>query len=85
MVADETTAVLVLKQLIQTEVPFFLMVLLLVFQILEWPSPVRKSVGPMKAPSINSVATDPALQYAVALSDQNMVIVWKRVETGGSS
>lgn len=31
MVADETTAVLVLKQLIQAEVPFFLMVLLLVF------------------------------------------------------
>lgn len=53
------------------------------FQILEWPGPVRKGVGAMKAPSINSVATDPDLQFAVALSDQNMVIVWKRVETGG--
>lgn len=39
----------------------------------------------MKGPSINSVATDPDLQYAVALSDQNMVIVWKRVGTDGSS
>lgn len=55
------------------------------FQIFEWPAPVRKGVGPMKGPSINSVATDPDLQYAVALSDQNMVIVWKRVGTDGSS
>lgn len=39
----------------------------------------------MKAPSINSVATDPDLQYAVALSDQNVVIVWKRVENDRSS
>lgn len=39
----------------------------------------------MKGPSINTVATDPELRYVVALSDQNMVIVWKRAETDGSS
>lgn len=39
----------------------------------------------MKGPSINTVATDPELQYVVALSDQNMVIVWKRAETDSLS
>lgn len=39
----------------------------------------------MKGPSINTVAADPELRYVVALSDQNMVVVWKRVETGSSS
>uniref|UniRef100_A0A674MM19 Leucine-rich repeat and WD repeat-containing protein 1 n=1 Tax=Takifugu rubripes TaxID=31033 RepID=A0A674MM19_TAKRU len=54
-------------------------------KILEWPGPVRKGSGPMKGPSINTVAADPELRYVVALSDQNMVIVWKRAETDGSS
>lgn len=39
----------------------------------------------MKAPSINCVATDPDLRFAVALSDQNVVMVWKRVEAEGFS
>ncbi|CAN9501095.1 unnamed protein product [Ophioblennius macclurei] len=47
-------------------------------EVLEWPAPLRPGVGPMDGPSINSVATDPELRYLVALSDKNMVIVWKR-------
>ncbi|KAM6970043.1 leucine-rich repeat and WD repeat-containing protein 1 [Aplochiton taeniatus] len=47
-------------------------------EILEWPSPVKKGGGPVEGPSINSVAMDPELQYLVALSDKNMVLVWKR-------
>lgn len=47
-------------------------------QVLDWPGPIRKGVGPMKGPSINSVTMDPDLRFLVALSDQNMVIVWKR-------
>ncbi|KAI9531914.1 hypothetical protein NQZ68_036715 [Dissostichus eleginoides] len=55
-------------------------------QVLDWPSPMRKGLGGVEAlggvegPSINSVAMDPELQYLVALSDKNMVIVWKREE-----
>ncbi|KAG7217053.1 hypothetical protein INR49_027592 [Caranx melampygus] len=48
--------------------------------VLEWPSPVRKGLGQVMGPSINSVAMDPELRYLVALSDKNMVIVWKREE-----
>lgn len=48
------------------------------FQVLEWPSPVRSGSGPVEGPSINSVAMDPELRYLVALSDKNMVVVWKR-------
>lgn len=55
-------------------------ILLLVFwvQVLDWPGPIRKGVGPVEGPSINSVTMDTDLQFLVALSDQNMVIVWKR-------
>ena len=41
---------------------------------------MRKGLGGVEGPSINSVAMDPELQYLVALSDKNMVIVWKRAE-----
>ncbi|KAF5898332.1 leucine-rich repeat and WD repeat-containing protein 1 isoform X1 [Clarias magur] len=47
-------------------------------EVLEWPSPVRRGTGPVEGPSINSVAMDPELRYLVALSDKNMVVVWKR-------
>ncbi|KAM4545796.1 leucine-rich repeat and WD repeat-containing protein 1 isoform 2-T2 [Odontesthes bonariensis] len=50
-------------------------------EVLEWPSPTRSSLGQMEGPSINSVAMDPELHYLVALSDKNMVIVWKREES----
>ncbi|XP_036974718.1 leucine-rich repeat and WD repeat-containing protein 1 isoform X1 [Acanthopagrus latus] len=50
-------------------------------EVLEWPTPVRKDHGQLDGPSINSVAMDPELQYLVALSDKNMVIVWKREES----
>ncbi|XP_042355464.1 leucine-rich repeat and WD repeat-containing protein 1 isoform X2 [Plectropomus leopardus] len=50
-------------------------------EVLEWPTPVRKGLGQVEGPSINSVAMDPELQFLVALSDKNMVIVWKREET----
>ncbi|XP_062289242.1 leucine-rich repeat and WD repeat-containing protein 1 isoform X1 [Scomber scombrus] len=46
-------------------------------EVLEWPTPVRKGLGEVEGPSINSVAMDPELQYLVALSDKNMVMVWK--------
>ncbi|XP_077402084.1 leucine-rich repeat and WD repeat-containing protein 1 [Vanacampus margaritifer] len=46
-------------------------------EVLEWPAPVRKGHGQVEGPSINSVAVDPNLQYLVALSDKNMVMVWK--------
>lgn len=48
------------------------------FQVLEWPSPVRNGAVPVEGPSINSVAMDPELRYLVALSDKNMVVIWKR-------
>ncbi|XP_073335893.1 leucine-rich repeat and WD repeat-containing protein 1 [Pagrus major] len=50
-------------------------------EVLEWPTPVRKGFGQLEGPSINSVAMDPELQFLVALSDKNMVIVWKREES----
>ncbi|KAK7925229.1 hypothetical protein WMY93_007539 [Mugilogobius chulae] len=50
-------------------------------QILEWPAPHKKDKGPVEGPSINSVTMDPELQYLVALTDRNMVVVWKREET----
>ncbi|KAM9846475.1 leucine-rich repeat and WD repeat-containing protein 1 [Aulostomus maculatus] len=50
-------------------------------QVLEWPGPVRKGGGQVEGPSINSLAMDPDLHYLVALSDKNMVMVWKREES----
>uniref|UniRef100_A0A1A8ENG8 Leucine-rich repeats and WD repeat domain containing 1 n=1 Tax=Nothobranchius korthausae TaxID=1143690 RepID=A0A1A8ENG8_9TELE len=50
-------------------------------QVLEWPSPTRKGLDQTKGPSINSVAMDPELRYLVAVSDKNMVIVWRRKES----
>ncbi|XP_029303605.1 leucine-rich repeat and WD repeat-containing protein 1 isoform X2 [Cottoperca gobio] len=50
-------------------------------EVLEWPTPERKGLGQVEGPSINSVAMDPELHYLVALSDKNMVIVWKREES----
>ncbi|XP_068600324.1 leucine-rich repeat and WD repeat-containing protein 1 [Brachionichthys hirsutus] len=47
-------------------------------EVLEWPTPVRKGVGQIEGTSINCVAMDPELNFLVALSDRNMVIVWKR-------
>ncbi|XP_069001636.1 leucine-rich repeat and WD repeat-containing protein 1 [Embiotoca jacksoni] len=54
--------------------------LVLPTEVLEWPTPLR-SGGPLRGPSINSVAMDPELHYLVALSDKNMVIVWRREES----
>ncbi|XP_078786943.1 leucine-rich repeat and WD repeat-containing protein 1 isoform X3 [Oryzias latipes] len=48
--------------------------------VLEWPAPRRKGLGSLEGPSINSVAMDPELTYMVALSDKNMVIIWKKEE-----
>ncbi|XP_029925685.1 leucine-rich repeat and WD repeat-containing protein 1 isoform X2 [Myripristis murdjan] len=48
-------------------------------EVLEWPNPVSR--GQVDGPSINSVAVDPELCYLVALSDKNMVVVWKRVDS----
>ncbi|XP_047462763.1 leucine-rich repeat and WD repeat-containing protein 1 isoform X2 [Mugil cephalus] len=49
-------------------------------EVLAWPNPTRNGLGHVEGPSINSVAMDPELRYLVALSDKNMVIVWKRQE-----
>ncbi|XP_062261441.1 leucine-rich repeat and WD repeat-containing protein 1 [Platichthys flesus] len=49
-------------------------------EVLDWPTPVKKGHSQVEGPSINSVAMDPELRYLVALSDKNMVIVWKRDE-----
>ncbi|KAL2095004.1 hypothetical protein ACEWY4_009723 [Coilia grayii] len=48
-------------------------------EVLEWPSPVRDGLGPVEGPSINSVVMSQDLRYLVALSDKNMVVVWKKV------
>ncbi|XP_076017363.1 leucine-rich repeat and WD repeat-containing protein 1 isoform X2 [Genypterus blacodes] len=48
-------------------------------EVLEWPNPVRKHHGQVEGPSINTVAMDSELRYLVALSDNNMVVVWKRM------
>lgn len=51
-------------------------------EVLEWPAPLTKALAsPVEAPSINSVATGPGLSYLVALSDKNMVVVWKRQDS----
>lgn len=50
----------------------------ILFQVLEWPSPVRAGKGALEGPSINSIAMDPDLHYLVALTDKNMAVVWKR-------
>ncbi|KAM8834892.1 leucine-rich repeat and WD repeat-containing protein 1 isoform 1-T1 [Synchiropus picturatus] len=47
-------------------------------ELLKWPCPLKKGHAKVAGPSINNVAMDPDLQYLVALSDKNMVIVWKR-------
>ncbi|XP_066516628.1 leucine-rich repeat and WD repeat-containing protein 1 [Hoplias malabaricus] len=48
-------------------------------EVLDWPSLVRPGVGAVEGPSINSVAMDPELHYLVALSDKNLLVIWKRV------
>ncbi|XP_076130420.1 leucine-rich repeat and WD repeat-containing protein 1 [Alosa pseudoharengus] len=48
-------------------------------EVLEWPSPVRAGLGAVEGPSINSVVMSQDLRYLVALSDRNMVVVWKSV------
>nr|XP_043904492.1 leucine-rich repeat and WD repeat-containing protein 1 isoform X1 [Solea senegalensis]XP_043904493.1 leucine-rich repeat and WD repeat-containing protein 1 isoform X1 [Solea senegalensis] len=53
-------------------------------EVLEWPMPLRTDHSQMDGPSINSVAMDPELQYLVALSDKNMVMVWKRDQCSSS-
>ncbi|XP_037126122.1 leucine-rich repeat and WD repeat-containing protein 1 isoform X2 [Syngnathus acus] len=47
-------------------------------EVLRWPAPVREGLCWGEGPSINSVAMDPDLWYLVALSDKNVVTVWKR-------
>lgn len=49
-------------------------------KVLSWPSPLRIGHDPLPGPSINAVTTDPDLQYLVALTDKNMVLVWKQEE-----
>ncbi|XP_043996270.1 leucine-rich repeat and WD repeat-containing protein 1 isoform X1 [Gambusia affinis] len=46
-------------------------------EVLEWPTPVRKGLGWIEGPSINSVAMDPELHYLVALTDKNVALIWK--------
>ncbi|XP_015225674.1 PREDICTED: leucine-rich repeat and WD repeat-containing protein 1-like, partial [Cyprinodon variegatus] len=46
-------------------------------EVLDWPAPMRKGLGRMEGPSINSVAMDPELHYLVGLTDKNMVMIWK--------
>lgn len=53
----------------------------LLWQVLEWPAPLRKGLGQIEGPSINSIAMDPGLHFLVALSDKNLVTVWKRDES----
>ncbi|KAK2828370.1 hypothetical protein Q5P01_019404 [Channa striata] len=50
-------------------------------EVLDWPAPTSKGQSHARGPSINSVAMDPELNYLVALSDKNMVIVWKREQS----
>ncbi|XP_026860051.2 leucine-rich repeat and WD repeat-containing protein 1 [Electrophorus electricus] len=47
-------------------------------EVLKWPCPIRAQGGQVEGTSINSVAMDPELHYLVALSDKNMVVIWKR-------
>ncbi|XP_066551331.1 leucine-rich repeat and WD repeat-containing protein 1 isoform X2 [Amia ocellicauda] len=48
-------------------------------QVLQWPAPVLRGGGPVDGPSVNSVALAPRMKYLVALTDKNMVVVWRRV------
>ncbi|XP_067347684.1 leucine-rich repeat and WD repeat-containing protein 1 isoform X4 [Channa argus] len=50
-------------------------------EVLEWPTPVSRGLIQVEGPSINSVTMDPELNYLVALSDKNIVIVWKREQS----
>ncbi|XP_055082753.1 leucine-rich repeat and WD repeat-containing protein 1 [Periophthalmus magnuspinnatus] len=50
-------------------------------QILEWPAPLKNGKTLVEGPSINSVGMDPELKYLVALTNRNMVVVWRREET----
>lgn len=56
-------------------------------QVLEWPAPVLDGQGTVEGPSINSVVMSQDLRYLVALSDKNMVVIWKKTSwewsTGG--
>uniref|UniRef100_A0A672Z563 Leucine-rich repeat and WD repeat-containing protein 1 n=1 Tax=Sphaeramia orbicularis TaxID=375764 RepID=A0A672Z563_9TELE len=49
-------------------------------EVLEWPAPLKKGLGRLEGPSINNITMDPELHYLVALTDKNMVVVWKRAE-----
>jgi hypothetical protein len=40
-----------------------------------------RNSSPVEVPSINSVAMGQGLSYLVALSDKNMVVVWKREDS----
>ncbi|XP_014838691.1 PREDICTED: leucine-rich repeat and WD repeat-containing protein 1 isoform X1 [Poecilia mexicana] len=46
-------------------------------EVLEWPTLMRKGLGQIEGPSINSVAMDPELHYLVALTDKNLAVIWK--------
>ncbi|KAM6907167.1 LOW QUALITY PROTEIN: leucine-rich repeat and WD repeat-containing protein 1 [Xenentodon cancila] len=50
-------------------------------EVLDWPAPWRNGLSLMDGPSINNVAMDPELQYLVAVTDKNMVIIWRRDES----
>ncbi|CAL8275959.1 unnamed protein product [Arctogadus glacialis] len=50
-------------------------------EVLEWPAPLMRNSSPVEVPSINSVAMGQGLSYLVALSDKNMVVVWKREDS----
>ncbi|XP_063060052.1 leucine-rich repeat and WD repeat-containing protein 1 [Engraulis encrasicolus] len=47
-------------------------------EVLEWPAPVLDGQGTVEGPSINSVVMSQDLRYLVALSDKNMVVIWKK-------
>uniref|UniRef100_A0A3Q2R0Y8 Leucine-rich repeat and WD repeat-containing protein 1 n=1 Tax=Fundulus heteroclitus TaxID=8078 RepID=A0A3Q2R0Y8_FUNHE len=46
-------------------------------EVLKWPTPMRKGLGPLDGPSVNCLAMDPELHYLVALTDKNMVLIWR--------
>ncbi|KAL4660562.1 leucine-rich repeat and WD repeat-containing protein 1-like [Arapaima gigas] len=47
-------------------------------KVLQWPFPFHEGLGTVEESSINTVATDSQLNYLVALTDKNMVLVWKK-------
>ncbi|XP_039612549.1 leucine-rich repeat and WD repeat-containing protein 1 [Polypterus senegalus] len=49
-------------------------------QVLEWPAPNQNGKGPLEPMSINNVGMDPELHYLVALTDKNIVVIWKRMQ-----